>query len=169
MSTGAGSPSGQTPSDAEVAERYPTGAVDHDNVAQWRGFLDHRLLINRCDDCGRWSNPPRSRCPGCWSPRVRPRPVTGRGRVQWFTLVFQSPPAPDPATPYPWVVVELEEQPNLRVTSTLVECDPSAIRCDMAVELAWEEQAGAPIPVFRPLAAAGEQGDRARSPGSSGV
>jgi uncharacterized protein len=135
---------------AEVVERYPKGAIDHDNLAQWLGFLARQLLVNRCDDCGQWSNPPRAICPACWSPRVRPQPVRGRGRVQWFTLLFQGAPAESAVQPYPVVVVELEEQPNLRVTSTIVGCDPDAITCDMAVELIWDDRAGAPLPVFRP-------------------
>ncbi len=138
------------PSAAEVVARYPRGAIDHDNIAQWRGFLDRQLLVNRCDDCGRWSNPPRAICPACWSGRVGPRAISGRGRVQWFTLLFQGGPPDSLVHPYPVVVVELDEQAGLRVTSTLVDCDPASIACDMPVELRWDERGGAPIPVFGP-------------------
>jgi uncharacterized protein len=138
-------------SDDELMRRYPTVAIDHDNKEHWRGYLGHRLVMNRCLDCGHWHNPPRSMCPKCWSERVEASAVSGRGRVQWFTLLHQGAPGPAGAdTPYPAVVVELEEQPNLRLTTTVVGCPPEQIACDMAVELAWQDYGGAPIPVFVP-------------------
>jgi uncharacterized OB-fold protein len=56
--------------------------------------------------------------------------------------------------PYVDVGVELEEQANLRMHSTLVGCAPTEITCDMAVELAWQDRDGATLPVFRPAGAA---------------
>ena len=145
--------------DAELAARYPAVLIDHDNKAQFQGYLDHRLLINRCLECSYWINPPRPMCPKCWSDRVEPQEVSGRGRVQWFTLLDPGTPgnpgapgAPgaEPAHPYAAVVVELAEQPNLRVETTVVGCRPDHIACDIAVELTWQESNGAPLPVFRP-------------------
>jgi uncharacterized OB-fold protein len=141
---------GATVSDAELVARYPSVALDHDNKEQWRGFLAGRLLVNRCLDCGHWINPPRPMCPRCWSGRVEAQEVSGRGRVQWFTLLHDGVSGADPRTPYPAVVVELEEQPNLRFTSTVVGCRPEDLVCDMSVEVTWRDYHGAPIPVFRP-------------------
>jgi hypothetical protein len=140
--------------DAELVERYPDVALDHDNKAQWKGFLSHRLLIAHCGDCDHWFNPPRPMCPRCWADLVEHHEVSGRGRVQWFTLLFQGQGAAlhDEADhPTIAVVVELEEQPGLRVTSTLIGCPAGEVACDMAVELDWQDFEGAPIPVFRPV------------------
>jgi len=137
-------------SDEELLERYPWGAIDHDNKEQWRGFLDRRLLVNRCRACGHWFDPPRPLCPKCWSTEVEPRAVAGTGRVVWFTLLYQGAPGADPAHPYPVAVVELSEQEGLRLDSTIVECDPMAVACDMPVELTWAGTESAPLPVFRP-------------------
>ena len=139
-----------TVTDSDLVEWYPSVAIDHDNKAQWRGFLERRLLINRCFQCGYWINPPRPMCPRCWSDRVEPQEVSGRARVQWFTLLYQGAPGADPSHPYAAVVVELEEQPNLRMNSTIVGCVPTDIVCDMQVELTWRDHNGAPLPVFRP-------------------
>ena len=51
--------------------------------------------------------------------------------------------------PHPVVTVELEEQPALRFTSTIVDCALDDIQIGMPVELAWIERSGAPYPVFR--------------------
>jgi uncharacterized OB-fold protein len=140
-------------SDEELLERYPWGAIDHDNKEQWRGFLRHALLIDRCLDCGHWFDPPRPMCPKCWSLRVEPSAVSGRGRVVWFTLMYQGVPGATPDSPLSVAVVELDEQAGLRVDSTVVECDPWQIECDMPVELDWVGSAEAPIPAFRPVRA----------------
>lgn len=137
-------------SDDELLERYPWGAIDHDNKEQWRGFLRCQLLVNRCHSCGYWFDPPRPMCPKCWSPEVEPTAVSGRGHVVWFTLLFQGAPGASPDAPVPAAVVELEEQLGLRVASTLVDCDPGAVRCDDAVELVWRDLDEAPLPAFTP-------------------
>ena len=87
------------------------------------GWLERTLVLNRCEDCGRWHHPPKPVCPECWSDRVRPTPVSGRGTVHLLIWLRQGPPADgvDYATPHPVVTVELEEQTGLRFTSTVVD------------------------------------------------
>jgi uncharacterized OB-fold protein len=141
--------------DEELFERYPWATITHDNKEQWRGYLEQRLLMNHCQACGYWLSEPRPLCPKCWSTDVRPDEVSGRGRVQWFSLNHQGPPVPGhdySAGPYPVLTVELEEQENLRLSSTMVNCQPGDIVCDMPVQLTWQERQGAPLPVFEPVA-----------------
>ena len=140
-------------SDEELLDRYPGCAIDHDTKEQWRAFLDRRLLVDRCQDCGYWFDPPRPMCPKCWSARIEPQEVGGTGRVQWFTLLHQGHPAASPEHPYPVAVIELDDQPGLRMDGTIVDCDPTDISCDMAVELAWTDD-DAPLPLWRPAVAA---------------
>jgi uncharacterized OB-fold protein len=141
-----------TISDQELLDRYPWATITHDNKEQWRGFLERRLVVNRCQDCCYWINEPRPLCPKCWSTNVRPEAVSGRGRVQWFSLNHQGPAIPehDYSRPYPVVTVELEEQVNLRISSTVVNCELERIQCDLPVHLTWQERQGAPLPVFEP-------------------
>ena len=144
--------------DAELVERFSYLTVDRDRAEFHRGWLEHELRINRCADCGHWHQPPRPMCPRCWSWNVVATPVSGRGRVHLLMLLHQGPPAPGvdySAGPYPVVTVELEEQPSLRYTSTIVNCDPDDIRLDMPVRLTWIDRHGAPFPVFEPDTAAG--------------
>ena len=147
-----------TVTDVELIEAYPRYRVDHDTKAFYRGWLDRRLLVNRCADCGRWHHPPKPICPACWSTNVVPTEVSGRGTVHLLMLLHQGPPVPDvdySAGPYPVATVELAEQPALRITSTIVDCPVDQLHIGMPVELTWRERDGSPIPVFRPA-----RGDR---------
>ena len=128
-------------SDDELVERFAGHALDHDNAAHYRGRLDQRLLLNRCTDCGAWHHPPRPVCAACWSTDVRPTEVAGTGTIHLVVLVGE------PA--HPVVTVELDEQPGLRFTSTVVDAPHDAIRIGERVRLDWARRDGTPLPVFR--------------------
>lgn len=89
--------------DAELVDRLPGILVDGDNKDFYRGWLERRLVLNRCEDCGRWHHPPKPICPECWSDRIRPTPVSGRGTVHLLVWLRQGPPAHgvDYSTPTP--------------------------------------------------------------------
>jgi uncharacterized OB-fold protein len=143
-------------SDEELVTRFPDTRIDPDTKYFYAGWLDHQLLINRCEDCGHWHQPPRPLCPQCWSFNVKATPVSGRGSVHLLIKLHQGPPAPgvDYQQPHPVATVELDEQPGLRFTSTIIDCPLEKIAIGMRVELAWVERFGAPYPVFKPVAGA---------------
>ena len=138
-------------SDEELLARYPGWPVDRDSSAIYRGWLDRRLLVNRCDDCGTWHQPPKPACPTCWSWNVTPTPVAGTGTIFMYVLLHQGPPAEgvDYRTPHPVVTVELDEQPGLRLTTTTVGSRNEDIHIGARVQLDWIDRDGAPLPVFR--------------------
>src|SRR5690606_1090060 len=134
-------------SDAELAARFPGEAISHDSKAHYRGRLERRLLVNRCADCGTWDQPPHPVCPACWSDRVAPAEVAGTGVIHLLIFLHQGPPASgvDYATPYPVATVELDEQPGLRFTSTVVGAPNQAIAIGARVRLDWTLRDGVPL------------------------
>jgi uncharacterized protein len=137
--------------DEELVAQFPGRQLDHDNKAFYRGWLERRLLVNRCGDCGAWHHPPKPVCPRCWSGEVRATPVAGIGTIFMVVLLHQGPPAEgvEYSTPHPVVTVELDEQDGLRLTSTVVGAVNDEIRIGRRVQLDWIERGGAPMPVFR--------------------
>lgn len=136
-------------SDELLLERYSSLALDQDSKEFWRGCLQGKLLISRCQDCGHYQHFPRPMCPRCWSYNTKPTEVSGKGRVYFFSLRHQGPGAA-PGRPYPIAAIELAEQPALRMFSTIVNCEPKDIRIDMPVKLTWIDFKGAPVPAFEP-------------------
>lgn len=139
-----------TISDEALVERFPGQPITHDNAEHYRGRLDHRLLLGKCRSCGHWHSPPKPVCPQCWSFDVESAPVSGDGTIYMAIFLHQGPPAPgvDYSVPYPVVTVELDEQPGLRFTATVVGADNDAIRIGARVRLNWIEREGMPVPVF---------------------
>jgi uncharacterized protein len=139
--------------DADLVEKFAAVRIDHDNKAFYRGWLEKRLLMNRCHDCGRWHHPPKPICPYCWSNRIEPTEVSGRGTVYLLMLLHQGPAAPGvdyTKGPHPVATIELVEQVGLRYTSTVIGIPVGDIHIGMPVELAWIERDGVPFPVFQP-------------------
>jgi uncharacterized OB-fold protein len=140
-----------TVTDDELVTLFAGHDLTIDSAPHFRGRLDRRLLINRCAACGTWHHPPRPVCPSCWSSDVVATEVAGTGTIHLAIFLHQGPPAEgvDYATPYPVVTVELDEQPGLRFTSTVVGAPNSDIAIGRRVTLDWIDRAGVPLPVWR--------------------
>ena len=78
------------------------------------------------------------------------RRVSGRGTVFTFT-VNHHPFNPSVPVPYVIAIVELEEQPGLRFTTDLVDCDIDQVHIGMPVEVTFEQAGEAWVPLFRPV------------------
>jgi len=130
----------------------PLPALDALNRAFWTGGADGKLLIARCSDCGYWLHPPGPVCPQCLSRDVAPQPVSGRGVVYACSVNHQ---LWHPAFPPPYAValVELDEQPLLRLVTNIVDCDPSDVRSGMRVAVRFEQVEDVHIPLFHPVTA----------------
>ena len=137
--------------DVAVLTAFPHAAIDHDNLEFYRGLLARRFLVNRCADCGHWHVPPRPICPACWSTRVVPTEISGRGVVHMVVWMHQgAPPVGDDALPYPLATVELVEQLGLRISTVVIGASKDDLTIGLPLELTWVERDGVPHPVFRP-------------------
>jgi len=128
----------------------PIPLITEDNEAFWTGGRDGRLLIVRCQECGNYSHPPAPRCSVCFSANVAPLPVSGRGRVYSFTINRQQW-SPELEVPYVLAVVELEEQPELRIFTNIVGCPVDRVTIGMPVTVEFVERGSVFLPVFRPV------------------
>ena len=135
----------------ELVARLPGEPITYDNAAHYRGRLRRELLINKCTQCDTWHHPPKPLCPQCWSSDVVPIQVSGRGTIYTAIRLHQGPPAEgvDYSRPYPVVTVELDEQPGLRFTSTVVGAPEDSDLIGIRVSLEWADRNGSPMPVFR--------------------
>jgi len=116
----------------------------------WDALRDERVALQRCDDCARWVYYPRSRCPACLSDRLTWTEVAGRGTVYTFTVAEQAtaPPFAD-EVPQRLAVVELTE--GVRVSTTLVDVEPHAIRIGIPVTPVFDHgDDGVTLLRFRP-------------------
>ena len=118
------------------------------NRAFWTGGAQGQLLILRCEACRRWVHPVSPGCPDCEG-ALAPEPVSGRGSVFTFTVNDQ-PFNPKVPLPYVIAIVELVEQPDLRIPTNIVGCEPDELRCGMPVRVLFEQHGEFFVPLFEP-------------------
>ncbi len=94
------------------------------------------LVGGRCRACGAWYFPAPRVCAQCHQEEIEPVPLSGRGTVYTYTVVYQS--TPEFPTPYTLVYVDFPE--GVRVLGQLVRCSPEAVRIGMPVEAVFEEE-----------------------------
>jgi uncharacterized OB-fold protein len=123
--------------------------VTPQNEHFWTGGARGELRLLRCRACRHWIHPPAPICPSCLARDVAAEAASGRARVVTFTVNHQ-PWIPGFDPPYVVAIVELVEQPGLRLTTNLVGCAPEAVRIGMPVRVLFEERDGVWIPLFEP-------------------
>jgi uncharacterized OB-fold protein len=103
---------------------HPRPVLDADNAPFWLGCREHRLLLQRCDECATWRFPPRPRCASCQSASVSWSQASGRGEVVSFTICHPPVlPAYADKVPYNVIVVRLDEGPH--IVSNLIDAEPA--------------------------------------------
>jgi uncharacterized OB-fold protein len=125
-----------------------------ESLAFWTGGREGRLLMYRCRGCGHWFHPPAPACFRCRSTEVGPEAASGRGRVAAYT-VNRQPWVPGYPPPYVIAMIELAEEPDVRIVSNVVGVPAEDVRVGLEVEVFFEEWGdGGPdtvwLPLFRP-------------------
>jgi uncharacterized OB-fold protein len=118
----------------------------------WTSGADGKLRIQRCNDCRHYQHPPFPRCAVCGSENVTPAAVSGRGRVATYTINYE-PWYPGLEVPFVFAVIELDEQPQLYVFSS-VDVPVTEARIGIPVSVYFEHHEDVWLPLFRPEPAA---------------
>ena len=129
----------------------PGAAFEHDAFvaafpetrAFWAAAAEGRLLLPRCEDCGRTHWYPRAHGPLCGSVRLRWEPASGRGTLHAFSPARRAEPQ------YTLAYVTLEEGPTLM--TNIVGAAPEALHIGQPVVVRFQPAAeGRMMPFFTP-------------------
>jgi hypothetical protein len=101
---------------------------DEDTAGFWAGTAAGELRVQACGACGQWRMPPRPMCPSCRSVEVTWVATSGRGSV-WSFIVPHPPllPAYAELAPYNAIIVELDDDPSIRIVGNLIADETAAI------------------------------------------
>jgi uncharacterized protein len=130
----------------------------------WDAAAEGRLLLPRCNACGRHFFRPEVACTHCFATEWQWAQASGRGTLYSYTVVHRAP-APGFAVPLVLAIVELDEGPAL--FSNLVDVVEGDIRIGMALQVCFEAVgAGVHLPRFVRVAGP-ERGSQAALPAVS--
>jgi uncharacterized OB-fold protein len=115
----------------------------------WDGAAAGELRIPFCDACGASNWFPEETCGACGAAAFTWRTMSGRGTLFSWVVVHR-PFLPQYADDIPFVpaLVALDDAPEVRVPTRIVDTDPESLSFDMAVTVA-----------FRPLRFRGVDGE----------
>ena len=116
----------------------PLPEITPESEKFWEGCREHKLLIQKCRQCGALRHYPRVMCPKCSSWEVEWVEVSGKGKVYSWAITYQ-PFHPGFANdiPYASVIVELDEGVRLMTNITNVKLEELYI--GMPVEVVFED------------------------------
>lgn len=106
----------------------------------WESVKNHNMEIQRCNDTGRFFFYPRGMSPYTLSDNISWQPVSGKGTIYGFTIVYMDRmPGYQGEAPYVVALVELEE--GVRMMSHIVNTppDPDHVKVGMPVEVVYDD------------------------------
>jgi len=116
----------------------PLPQPNADDKFFWDGCKEHKLMFQKCLNCGlvRW--PPSIICPNCHSNDTEVIEVAGKGKIYTYAVYHQAyHPGFESEVPYVTAVIELEDGPHF--LSNIIGCELDEVECDMSVEVVWED------------------------------
>jgi uncharacterized OB-fold protein len=116
----------------------------------WEGGREGKLQFLRCTEDGTYVHPPTPFCPTCRGKSLAVEAVSGRATVATFSVNHQAW-MPGPELPYVLAIVEIEEDPRVRLTTNIVGCEPDDVTIGMPVQVIFEAHDGDVwLPLFEP-------------------
>ena len=121
------------------APRPPLPAPDDATAPYWEAARAGRLELPRCTACERLHFPPQVLCPHCPGDALAWTEVSGRGVVySWVVVHPPVLPAFRDRTPFAVVLVELEDDPEIRIVGNLLGVDPGELEHGLPVTVEFE-------------------------------
>lgn len=128
----------------------PIPVPSEDTVPFWAAAKEHQLKLQKCDSCGAFRFPPGPVCPECTTLGGTWAKLSGKGKVHSFVVFHRAfHKAFEQDLPYAVALVALDEGP--RIISNVVGIGPDKLRCDMPVEVIFEDvTVDVTLPKFKP-------------------
>ena len=120
-----------------------------DSQPYWDGLAQHKLVLQRCAECGRVHHYPRPLCDACHSFATDWIEASGSATVHSWTVAHHPfHPAFRPELPYVLVTADLPE--GARLVAQLRGASAEALRPGLPLRVDYEDNGeGLTLPVFR--------------------
>jgi uncharacterized OB-fold protein len=117
----------------------------------WQAAREHRLVVARCEKCGRFRSPPTPYCANCLSQEIEWVELSGEATLYTYTIV-RHPTAPVLATQVPYVIgiVVLAGTDGTKFMTNVVNCTPDDVHIGMTLHVVWDDQDDKSVPRFGP-------------------
>ncbi len=133
------------------ARGRPLPPVTDETEFFWTSGADGTLRLQECTHCSALIHPPQPVCRYCRSHDTGVRAVSGRATLSSFTINHRFS-LPGLEAPYVVAQVAIAEDPRVRLTTNIVECDPERLEIGQLMEVVFDHVGNVWLPLFRPVA-----------------
>lgn len=124
----------------------PAPSVNPENKPFFDAAAEGRLLLKKCNGCGRVHYYPRAICPRCFSADTVWIDAAGTGHIYTYSVSRIGVP-----TPFALAYVRLTE--GVTMMTNIVDCDLDALAIGLPVRVVFKTaEDGAKVPMFTPAA-----------------
>ncbi|HEY6577468.1 MAG TPA: OB-fold domain-containing protein, partial [Mycobacterium sp.] len=127
----------------------PLPQLTLDNEYFWTSGADGELRLQECQGCQALIHPPAPICRYCRSHDIKVRAVSGKATLSAFTVNHRFG-FPDLPPPYVVAQVAIAEDPRVRLTTNIIECEPDELELGQPVEVVFQQLADVWLPLFKP-------------------
>lgn len=115
----------------------------------WDALRRHKLVLQKCSQCGQIRHYPRLVCHNCYSMDVGWVEASGRGAVHSWTVAHHAyHPGFVRDVPYVLAVIDLDE--GVRALGVLYGVDPATLRIGLPVKVDFEDRdPDVSFPIFK--------------------
>jgi uncharacterized OB-fold protein len=134
-----------------MAYEKPRPDVSGPEAPYWEAAKEHRLVCQKCSDCGTLRFPPAQICEHCLSNSFEWTPLSGKGTVWSFILMHQKYyNSFADEIPYNIAVVRSAEGPKF--LTNLVDIANDDIKVEMPVEVYFDDvDENLTLPKWKPI------------------
>lgn len=132
-----------------AAPGRPLPLVTDENEFFWTSGADGTLRLQECKGCNALIHPPAPVCRYCRSRDIGVRAVSGKATLAGFTVNHRFSL---PGLPAQYIVaqVAIAEDPRVRLTTNIVDCEPGQLELGQQMEVVFEQIEDVWLPLFRP-------------------
>lgn len=137
---------------------FPLPDIEDPLTAEFfAGAAREELTIPRCTACAQWIWYPEERCPACGG-ALEWQPTSGRASLfSWAVVHRPFLPAFAEMIPFVTALVSLDDAPEVRIVTYIVDADPAELRDGLPLEVTFRPLSfptvpdkTVAVPMFRP-------------------
>lgn len=110
--------------------------ITADTLPFWNACAEHKLVFQKCSDCGHVRWPAALICPECLSKRFSWIESKGRGKIYSY-VVFHRAFHPTLSNQLPYIVASVDLAEGVRLLTDIINCDTRDVDCEKEVEVQY--------------------------------
>lgn len=142
-----------------MTQHFPLPDPEHGPFTPlWKAAGEGQFALPRCRSCGKLDWYPRGECRRCGGDDIEWTVLSGRGELFSWAIVHRAlDPRLADIAPYISAIVTLEEDPDCRFVTRIIDCDEQHLRAGLAVAARFADLGypgliiGTIAPLFTPV------------------